>query len=182
MCTKGWLQLLATRQLKETVQTAAMRHGINTEEEAAEYMCWLSHGYPNYVEGTGNDKDIKSTGSDLTLMTFKIIRVGSNQEYQRLCSSMKTLGQVFISIERDNASVDTSRNQTRPRKYQRAMTGNQNRARRLQQQPQFIWNQKNPNNTVPEFRLRPGPARVWGDKSSPFICFQLFQHDALLEF
>lgn len=111
MCTKGWLQLLATRQLKETVQTAAMRHGINTEEETAEYMCWLSHGYPNDVEGTGNDKDIKSTGSDLTLMTIKIIRVGSNQEYQRLCSSMKTLDQVFISIERDNASVDTSSNQ-----------------------------------------------------------------------
>ena len=93
------------------------------------------------LEGTkvvGNDKDIKSTGSDLTLMTIKIIRVGSNQEYQRLCSSMKTLDQVFISIERDNASVDTSSNQKRPRKYQRAMRGNQNRARRLQQQPQFI--------------------------------------------
>lgn len=137
------------------------------------------------LEGTkvvGNDKDIKSTGSDLTLMTIKIIRVGSNQEYQRLCSSMKTLDQVFISIERDNASVDTSSNQKRPRKYQRAMRGNQNRARRLQQQPQFIWNQKNPNNTVPDFRLGPGPARVWGDKSSPLICFQLFQHDALLEF
>ena len=133
-----------------------MRHGINTEEEAAEYMCGLSHGCPNDVEGTGNDKDIKSTGSDLTLMTIKIIRVGSNQEYQRLCSSMKTLDQVFISIERDNASVDTSSNQKRPRKYQRAMRGNQNRARRLQQQPQFIWNQKNPNNTVPDFRLGPG--------------------------
>lgn len=55
-----------------------MKYGINIEEEVVEYMCWLSYGYLNDVEGIGNDKDIKLTGSDLILMIFKIIRVGSN--------------------------------------------------------------------------------------------------------
>lgn len=38
-----------------------------------------------------------------------------------------------------------------------------------QQQSQFIWNRNNPNNTVPEFRLRPGPTCVWEGESSPVI-------------
>ena len=72
-----------------------------------------------------------------------------------------TVGQVFIANERDDASTDTSTtsNPPRPWKRRRVTTGTQNQARRLQQS-QFIWNQNNPNNTVPEFHLRPGPTRV----------------------
>ena len=56
-------------------------------------------------------------------------------------------------------------------------------ARHTQQQsrPQFTWNQKNPNNTVPEFLLRPGPTHVWGGELSPMNCFQLFWDDELFE-
>ena len=50
VCTRrADYESLAARQLKKTIQTAAMRHGINTVEEAAAayavwcFLCWNHH-------------------------------------------------------------------------------------------------------------------------------------------
>ena len=145
------------------------------------------YGHPHDVEGRNfaeNDEDIESVGSDFDSDDNQNVYVNEVSEIAFV--NEDTVGQVFISNERDDASTDTrtTSNPPRPRKRRRVTTGTQNQARRLQQQqqPQFIWNQNNPNNIVPEFHLRPGPTRVWGGESSPTICFQLFWDDALFEF
>ena len=143
------------------------------------------YGYPNDVEGRNfaeNGEDIESAGSDFDSDDNHNVDVNGVLEIAFI--NEDTVGQVFISNERDDASTDTSTtsNPPRPPKRRRVTTGTQNQARRLQQQPQFIWNQNNPNNTVPEFHLRPAPTHVWGGESSPAICFQLFWDDALFEF
>ena len=143
------------------------------------------YGYPNDVEGRNfaeNEEDNESVGSDFDSDDNQNVYMNEVSEIAFI--NEHTVGQVLISNERDDASTDTSTtsNPPRPWKRRRVTTGTQNQARCLQQQPQFIWNQNNPNNTVPEFHLRPGPTRVWGGESSPTICFQLFWDDALFEF
>ena len=108
------------------------------------------YGYRNDVEGRNfaeNDEDIESVGSDFDSDDNQ--NVYMNEVSEIAFVNEDTVGQVFISNERDDASTDTSTtsNPPRPRKRRRVTTGTQNQARRLQQQqPQFIWNQNNPNN------------------------------------
>ena len=103
------------------------------------------YGYPNDVEGRNfaeNDEDIESVGSDFDSDDNQ--NVYMNEVSEIAFVNEDTVGQVFISNERDDASTDTSAtsNPPRPRKRRRVTTGTQNQARRLQQQqPQFIWNQ-----------------------------------------
>lgn len=111
------------------------------------------YSYPNDVEGRNsaeNDEYIESAGSDFDSDDNQNVDVNGVSEIAFV--NEDTLGQVFISSERDDASANKQSN-----KASKASKSSDRYAKssNQQQQPQFIWNQNNPINIVPEFLLSP---------------------------
>ena len=84
------------------------------------------YGQPHDVEGRNfaeNDEDIESVGSDFDSDDNQNVYVNEVSEIAFV--NEDTVGQVFISNERDDASTDTSTtsNPPRPRKRRRVTTG-----------------------------------------------------------